>query len=185
MTESFRQLVIEERCLAKTEGVSARERDFAALVSRHSRFVFQVAYAVLRRAEDAEDAAQETFLKLYRTNSWRRMENERAYLARAAWRTAVGMLPSKKLELPAAESRPTPEELAIAGDWTAAVHRLIDALPEELRRPIALTTVEELSSREIAETMGIPEGTVRTRLMRARELLKLKLRAIQELRHGD
>jgi RNA polymerase sigma-70 factor (ECF subfamily) len=55
------------------------------------------------------------------------------------------------------------------------VHRLIDALPEELRQPLALSTVEELTSPEVARILGIPEGTVRTRLMRAREILKQKL----------
>jgi len=52
---------------------------------------------------------------------------------------------------------------------------LIDALPEELRQPLALSTVEELTSPEVARILGIPEGTVRTRLMRAREILKQKL----------
>jgi len=52
---------------------------------------------------------------------------------------------------------------------------MIDALPEHLRQPLALSTVEEMTSREIAEAMGIPEGTVRTRLMRARQILKQRL----------
>ena len=51
----------------------------------------------------------------------------------------------------------------------------MDALPEELRQPLALSTVQELNSREIAAILDIPEGTVRTRLMRARQLLKQKL----------
>jgi RNA polymerase sigma-70 factor (ECF subfamily) len=61
---------------------------------------------------------------------------------------------------------------------------LIDALPEELRQPLALSTVEELNSQEIAQVMGIPEGTVRTRLMRARQVLKQKLSALMAGHHG-
>ena len=65
------------------------------------------------------------------------------------------------------------------------VHRLIDALPEELRQPLALSTVQELNSREIAAILDIPEGTVRTRLMRARQLLKEKLAAQLEVRYAN
>jgi RNA polymerase sigma-70 factor (ECF subfamily) len=60
----------------------------------------------------------------------------------------------------------------VTADWNAAVHRLVDALPQELRQPLALSTVEEMNSREIAQAMGIAEGTVRTRIMRARRILK-------------
>ena len=72
-----------------------------------------------------------------------------------------------------------PEQSAIAADRHATVHRLIDALPEELRQPLALSTVDEMSSAEIAKILGIAEGTVRTRLMRARQLLKQKLQAAE------
>ncbi len=69
----------------------------------------------------------------------------------------------------------TPEQMVIAENATTVLHRMIDSLPEELRQPLALSSVEEMSSREIADMMGIPEGTVRTRLMRARQILKQKL----------
>ena len=72
-------------------------------------------------------------------------------------------------------ARPALEQCAIAADMKLAVQRLIDALPEDLRVPLALSAVEEMTSRSIAEAMGIPEGTVRTRIMRAREILKRKL----------
>ena len=149
---------------------------FADLVTRESRFVFRVAYAVLRNAADAEDVVQDTFLKLYRTGAWRRMREERAFLARSAWRLAVDRLPKRRI----ASERPEPaiashEQGVIDRDLHATVHRLMDALPEELRQPLALSAVDELSSREIAEVMGIPEGTVRTRLMRARQILREKL----------
>jgi len=71
----------------------------------------------------------------------------------------------------------------ISADWNAIVHRLVDALPEELRQPLALSTVQELKSREIADVMGIAEGTVRTRLMRARQILKQKLAGLMEGRY--
>ena len=65
------------------------EATFTALVERQSRFAYRVAYAVLLNAHDAEDAVQETFLKLFRHGGWQQAENERAYLARVAMRTAI------------------------------------------------------------------------------------------------
>lgn len=166
---------------------------FELLVHRQSRFVFRVAYAVLRNSHDAEDVAQETFLSLYRSGAWRQMKDERAFLARATWRQAIDRLRADPrhhenrdgllLELPSREE--DPERTLLGADQQAAVHRLIDALPEELRQPLALSTVEELNSREIAAILDIPEGTVRTRLMRARQLLKQKLAAQIEVRYAN
>ena len=163
----------------KAEAVSWDEQ-FAALVNRHARYVFRVAYSVLRNLHDAEDAVQETFLKLYRSRRWEHVENERAFLARSAWRIAVDRVPSRagelrELDLPAPGQNP--EQAAISADRSALVARLIDALPEELRQPLALSTVEEMTSQQIAAVMEIPEATVRGRLMRARQILKEKLAA--------
>jgi RNA polymerase sigma-70 factor (ECF subfamily) len=182
MSEILQQIAFREpRVAAKAE--AAAEDTFAALVTRHSRFVFRVAYSVLRNAHDAEDVAQETFLKIYRLRGWEHIHNERAFLARTAWRLAVERAPRAQadadgLDIPS--SRENPEQAVIAADWNAAVHRLIEALPEELRLPLTLSTVEEMKSHEIAAVMGIPEGTVRGRLMRARQTLKQKLLALME-----
>jgi RNA polymerase sigma-70 factor (ECF subfamily) len=166
---------------------AAREVRFAALVEAQSRFVFRVVWAVLRNVQDAEDIVQETFLKLYRSGAWEQIENERAFLARVAWRLAVDRRKSLRGdELPGevAALAANPEQAAITTDWNAMVQRLIDALPEELRQPLALSAMEEWSSKEIAEVMGIAEGTVRTRIMKARQVLKQKLVGLMENRHG-
>ncbi len=156
--------------------------EFAALVTRQTRFVFRVAYSVLRNVQDADDAVQETFLKLYRSGGWKSMADERAFLARSAWRVAVDQLRRKPKSAPEADTvwaGRNPEQVAIDSDWSAVVHRLMDALPEELRQPLALSSFEELSSPEIAKIMGIPEGTVRTRVMRARQILRQKLEGLR------
>ena len=164
---------------------SGEEAAFADLVVRQSRFVFRVAYAVLLNSHDAEDAAQETFLKLYRNGGWRNLENERAFLARAAWRIAVDRRPRTSQPAAVAEPldsadaipslEPGPEREAIYADQHALIHALINKLPEELRVPLVLTSFEELNSREIGAVLGIPEGTVRTRVKRAREVLREKM----------
>jgi RNA polymerase sigma-70 factor (ECF subfamily) len=107
------------------------------------------------------------------------MENERAFLARVAWRIAVERIPRRGAELPELVSQDAnPEDALLTSDWMGAVHRLVDALPEELRQVLALSGIEGLNSREIAEVAGIPEGTVRTRLQRARQLVKQKLESM-------
>lgn len=63
------------------------------------------------------------------------------------------------------------------------VHTIIDGLPEELRVPLALSAFDEFSCREIGGILGIPEGTVGTRLHRARQLLRQKLTNVLETRY--
>ncbi len=169
--------------LANKEETTACDDVFAALVQRQSRFVFRVAYSVLRNAHDSEDIVQETFLKIYRARRWDRMQNEKAFLARTAWRLALDRVRRQQGSpvSDGASAGQNPEQAAMSAQWDASVHRLIDALPEELRLPLALSSLDELNSRQIGEVMGIPEGTVRTRLMRARQMLKQKLAALMEV----
>jgi RNA polymerase sigma-70 factor (ECF subfamily) len=170
------------------------DAEFTTLVQRQSRFVFRVAYAVLLNSHDAEDAVQETFLKLYRNRGWQNLSNERAFLARVAWRIAVDRRPRSPQataprfdrdddSAPAADapsSDPGPEQTLILANQHAVIHSMIDALPEELRVPLVLSASDELNSREIGRILGVPEGTVRTRLQRARQLLRQKLAALQK-----
>jgi len=183
MIEATQHIAFQEPRLARREEGAARAARFADLVERQSRFVYRVAYAVVRNSHDSEDVVQETFLKLYRTGAWESMRDERAFLARTAWRIAVDRLPRARSQALSPDLKShysqSPEDAAVTADWSAAVHRLIDALPEELRQPLALAAVEELNSREIAQVMGIAEGTVRTRIMRARQILKQKLAGLE------
>lgn len=175
-------MVFAEPRWAGEEEATRRDARFTSLVERQAGFVFRVAYSVLRNVPDAEDVVQETFLKLYRGRGWEGMVDERAYLARAAWRMAVdrrAKMHAEVSEIDAVAKGRNPEQEVIAADWNATIHRLIDALPDELRLPLALSTVEEMNSREISEVMGIPEGTVRTRLMRARQSLREKLAELE------
>ena len=167
---------------------------FEAFVHRQAGFVFRVANALLRNTGDAEDVVQETFLKLHRTGSWKDMREERAFLARMVWRQAldrkraqatgqsllVGVERLDSLQ----GSALSPEQLVASGDAAALVHQLIDALPDDLRQPLVLSAIDELNSREIAEVLGVKEGTVRTRLMRARAMLKEQLAGQMGRRDG-
>ena len=152
--------------------------EFTALVERNTHFMFRVANTVLRNRQDAEEAVQETFFKLYRTAAWKRMEDEKAFLARSVWREAIDRLPKRNHESLAEQHRQvaspelSPETTALESSERALLRSLIDKLPEDLRQPLVLSALQELNSRQIGLVMGIPEGTVRTRLQRARTELK-------------
>lgn len=160
---------------------------FTSFVDRNARFVFRIAFAVLRNTADAEDAAQETFLKLYRLRAWQAAEDERAFLAKAAWRVAISR--KRKVVLDEVPEQPStarnPEEAAIAADQDAWLHKLIDALPEELRLPLALSSVDGLTSVEIGLAMGLTGAAVRSRLAGARQILRRKIEERYGTRRTD
>lgn len=175
------QIALQEPRLARAVSAAEQCEVFSDLVRRQSRFVFRVAYAILRDVHDADDAVQETFLKLYRSRGWDGIKDEKAYLARVAWRSAVDLRARKLKSSPVVEAAwpgRNPEQDAIASDRDAVIHRLIDALPEELRQPLVLSGLQELSSTETARIIGISENAVRSRVMRARQILKQKLDAL-------
>jgi len=181
---------VDDRAEALDEGARRDER-FEELVARQARFMFQVALGLLRNRQDAEDAVQEAFLKLYRTDGWLRMESEKGFLARTVWRVALDHLPRRvehmqdvsEMQLSATgRAGVSPEQSAVNEDERLVLRRLIDGLPEELRQPLVLSSIEEMTSREVAEVMGIPEGTVRTRVMRARTELRRRFVAMKEVR---
>jgi RNA polymerase sigma-70 factor (ECF subfamily) len=167
------------------ELVESRNDALGALVREHSRLVYRVAYAVVRSHHDAEDVTQETFLRVLRYSSkLAEVKEPKTWLARIAWRVAVdrskrrGQTREVALEEPAAEavSPDTPADETVHGvELGAAVDRLIAALPAKLREPLILSAIEEMSPREIAGTLGISEAAVRSRVFRARQILREKL----------
>jgi RNA polymerase sigma-70 factor (ECF subfamily) len=164
-------------------------------VREHSRFVYRVAFAILRNHQDAEDATQETFLRVLRLR--RELEGVRdakAWLARVAFRVAVDRRPrgvpvslDDESVSPTAASLPSggagADEIAASRQIQILLGSAIAALPADLRHAVQLSTLEELNSPEIAVLLGIPEGTVRTRLMRARQVLRESLSPVLGVRH--
>lgn len=173
--------------------VGAAEDELAADVREHARLVYKVAYSVLRNHQDAEDASQEAFLRLWRhRRRWPEIRDRRAWLARTAWRVAldrskarpeIGLEEAGDAVLQLAAQGRGVDEIAAHQQMMQLLDRLIAALPRDLREALTLSTGAELTSAEIAEVLGIPEGSVRTRLLRARELLRKKLSALLEMKH--
>jgi RNA polymerase sigma-70 factor (ECF subfamily) len=159
-----------------------RETAFAALVDRHARLMYRVAFSLLKNPQDAEDAVQETLLKLYRGEAWRQMDDEKAFLARSVWRVGLNRLGTQSAkamrhaedvtEIGLASDELSPEESVLGAAESALLRRLIDELPENFRRALVLSVIDGFQSREVAEVLGIPEATVRTRVMRAKAELR-------------
>jgi RNA polymerase sigma-70 factor (ECF subfamily) len=169
----------ESRVLEGTDDWAALE----SVVREHSRFLFKVAYGVLRNSHDAEDVVQEVFLRVHRSGT-KDVIDMPAWLARIAFRLAIDR--TRKPQGAALDDTDIPsagasaEHLAIDRQRVNQVQRLVAALPDELRYPLVLSAFEELNSRQIAELLGISEGSVRGRIFRARQILKEKLSAQME-----
>lgn len=169
------------------------DETLAAIVREHAAFVFRIAFSVLRNHHDAEDAAQETFLRVYRhRRRLAEIRDLRAWLARIAWRVALDRRPRPReisLEDAAAAVRQlraagrAPEELAADRQMTALLEQLIATLPRDLREALTLSTLDELTSAEAAALLGIPEASVRTRAFRARQLLREKFQHLLRGQH--
>lgn len=168
----------------------AHEQTLEKLVREHSRLVYRISYSVLRSHHDAEDATQETFMRVLRYSSkLSSVECAKTWLARIAWRVAVdrgkqrgrikevALEDSEKPVVEVASSEAAADETVQGTQIGAALERLIEALPEKLRQPLILSALEELSPGEVAATLGINEAAVRSRIFRARQILKDKLEA--------
>ncbi len=179
---------MENVILAETPVREVSAVDFDALVYAHARFVLNVAYSVLRNAEDAEDVAQETFFRAFRSGEVEKVERMRAWLARIAWRLALNRRHQRSGRRQddvfgdVIPTLPSPvrgaEEILLMKERETLLAGLLRRLPRDLRETFALLTVEGMTSAEAAEVLDISESSVRDRWARARKLLKEKLAAL-------
>jgi RNA polymerase sigma-70 factor (ECF subfamily) len=160
---------------------AALEREFEARLVESSTLAFRVAYGVLRHRQDAEDVAQEAFVKAYRSFSRLRDRGRfRAWLVRMTWRLAIDRRRGDRRRLARetatgeAASADTTGEL-IARERAANLWAAIDSLPEKLRLVIVLSGIEGHDTSEVARLLGVPQGTVKSRLFLARQRLKEQL----------
>ena len=151
---------------------------YEELVHAYQGIAFRTAYVIARNASDAEDAAQDGFVKAWRAlgrfregapfRPWllqivanearnrRRSAGRRANLAlRAATETSSG------------DAAPSPEAALLSGEQRGALLAAVDELSEEQRTVVALRYFLGLSEHEVAETLGVPQGTVKSRTARA------------------
>jgi RNA polymerase sigma-70 factor (ECF subfamily) len=158
----------------------------AALVDEYAGTLYRVAYSVLRNAADAEDAVQETYLRVLRhRDGLSEIRDPRVWLVRIVWNVVLDRKRRAKTRpetddiadmarmLPA--SGLTAEERVASAQHHENVLRAVAQLPEKEQRVLILSAFEELSSVEIAQVLGTTESTIRSRLFRARKLLSILL----------
>lgn len=168
------------------------------LVRQYMTMVFRISWSILRNYHDAEDAAQDCFLRVLKfRDRLHQVRNPKTWLARIAWTTALDRRSRRPLvagisgeqeflgedalcDLPDLAT-PLPQQLEEL-EMQYILEQLIATLPEGLRQPLELSTVQELNSSEIAEIINIPAESVRTRLLRARRILRAKLSSISEVK---
>jgi RNA polymerase sigma-70 factor (ECF subfamily) len=167
-------------------------RAFEQLYERHGSAVLALCLRILRDRAEAEDVLEEVFWELWRRRG--RYDRERSspfsYLMTLSRSRALDRLRFRRRragiwhglpdgELPSGSS-PTPYEDALAAEQRAAIARALHELPEASRRAVELNFFEGLSHREIADRLGDPLGTVKTRIRQGLLALRKVLRALRE-----
>ncbi|GAA0524019.1 MAG: RNA polymerase sigma factor RpoE [Bordetella sp. SCN 67-23] len=172
------------------------KKAFELLMLKYQRKILRLLSRFIRDPSEIEDVAQEAFIKAYRALPQFRGESAfYTWLYRIAINTAKnhlvasGRRPSSPSEYENEDGETfdetdnlsdinTPESMMATREIAETVNLAIEALPEELRTAIVLREIEGMSYEDIAQSMGCPIGTVRSRIFRAREAIAARLRPL-------
>jgi RNA polymerase sigma-70 factor (ECF subfamily) len=156
------------------------QRAFGLLVQAYQKPVFNLTYRMLGNAQEAEDAAQETFLRAY--SSLRQYQPEHKFstwLFAIANHHCIDRLRKRRVSFVSIDDNPVlenmsgdtplPEREALQREQSAEMQKLLQALEPEYRMPLVLRYWEDYSYEDIAETMEITVAAVKSRLFRARQ----------------
>ncbi|MBS7565967.1 sigma-70 family RNA polymerase sigma factor [Mucilaginibacter sp. Bleaf8] len=160
-------------------------RAFSVLVAQYEKLVFHVINRMVNDEQDKEDICQEVFIKVHHNLSKFRFESKLStWIARIAYLTAINYLKKYRKPMFADQvqevdnyyfTHENPQELLVKKDMNAYVNFLIGKMPEQYRIVLTLFHLEEFSYQEVGDITGMPEGTVKNYLFRARKLLKEQL----------
>jgi RNA polymerase sigma-70 factor (ECF subfamily) len=176
---------------------SGDEDAFAELVARYRNQITGYIYRMTNDYDGAVDLAQETFVRLYRAvDRYQTSYAFSTYIYRIATNLAISELRKRKRrrlvsltgffqskdgaeprEFNPPDERPLPDSELVAAERRFAVQRAISTLPEKYRAPLILRDVDGRTYEEIARILQTSEGTVKSRISRARGFLKEKMKA--------
>jgi RNA polymerase sigma-70 factor (ECF subfamily) len=171
--------ISDDALIAQT--LAGRGDAFGTLVARYERAVYHLAYRTLRDTEEAKDATQEAWIKAYRAlASFRPGAKFSTWIFTICYRLCCDRLAKRKrftgAEIPdVADTAPGPAASYEAAEDAARLRRAIDALPEKYRAVITLFHLPGTPYEDIATVLGLPLGTVKTHLFRAKDLLRTAL----------
>lgn len=165
---------------------------FRFLVAKHQRLVLHVVGRIVQRQEDIEDICQEVFLKVYsKIGRFRGEAKLSTWIARIAYNTSISHLRKEDRDELSYDDRPalvagetdesTLHQPVETAEIKAYLMQKIEELPIQYRTVLTLFHLEEFSYREIEEITGMPEGTIKSYLSRARKILKEKLEKVTEI----
>lgn len=176
------------------------DRDsFNELILRWERPIYALAYRTIGREDDARDVCQETFLRAFRAlPGFRGQAKFSSWLYRITLNLCRDWMRRKRrapfvsvpdnvdpVDLAVAEPSETIEDLVVRRDLARIVERVMTRLPEEQRTAIILKEYHGLTFQEIAELMGCPLSTVKTRLYKGLAVVRRDLARLQEARGAD
>lgn len=172
---------LEARAIARVQNGDAEAYD--TLVSKYLRRVVSIAWSITRNAHDAEDLAQEAFVKAYQNiGRFRPGESFGPWIGRIVTNLAFDVMKHRRRfrhedlgETRPAARRDDADVAAVSNDIGARIDAAIESLPEMQRLVARLHLVEEMEHAEIAAVLDLSEGTVRSHLSHARAKLKEKL----------
>lgn len=155
---------------------------FAELMERHEDMVFAVSLRMMRDREAALDATQETFVTLFRkADRYRGDAAVSTWLYRVTVNTCLDLLrkqrrrPSEPLPDHFDPTDPTGEDAYGSAELRPSIEEALAELPDEFRAAVVLSDLEGRPLGEVASILGVPEGTVKSRVFRARRLLAARL----------
>ena len=188
MSDSNRDNLLIEQCL------KGQQSSFSELIDEYKNMVFSLSYKMTNSLEDAEDISQEVFIRVYKS-----LYNFNPRYKFSTWlyqltlnicrdRFRKGKIPSVSLDTPPnkddqkdfssiiPDNQNNPEDIIMGVEQTNFINDLITSLPLKYREVIILRHLKDLSYDEMSKILNISLGSVKTRLFRARELLKNKLK---------
>jgi RNA polymerase sigma-70 factor (ECF subfamily) len=176
-----------ERCL------SGDQAAWDAIVRQHWRKVFNVAYKFVGKHDEAEDLTQDIFLKIFKAlGTFDRRANFQTWIISISRNLCIDHYRSVRKEretiarevdageLTPVSSEASPQLRLERSDLRELLRQALDRLPVALRTAVVLRDLQELSYQEIAARLGLPEGTVKSRINRGRLELARQLRRIQD-----
>ncbi len=183
----------ESRIIA--DALAGDQKAYAALVDKHRAAVFHIIFRIVHHEEIANDLVQETFMKAFASlASYRSEYRFSTWLYKIAANSSIDHLRKKRIqalsldrpvdtgdgtmEIEVPDNSFNPELALVRKQQRFSIEEAIEALPPKYREVIVFRHKDDKSYEEIADLLGIPVGTVKARIFRARELLKRKLKNI-------